>query len=331
MSRITRLRYRSKRAQLIQRNLLGTSVPLRRCSIAAQRPVLSHFAEPRSGSALSREKEFIMSALDRIYSDDFVARMRGGEVLLGSFHDLVDPTLIELVGACNFDFVVLELEHGLRSMNDIQSLIRAAEVAGTSPLVRLGDPTENLVARLLDGGATGILVPNVRTADDVETVVNWSYYPPLGTRGTAFRRGPLRVAGEAEVRRREERNKSVAVIAIIENEEAVDNIESILEVDGLVGVMPGPGDYALSLGNVTWDDPRVGAAMNKIREAVGKTDKLLIEFCVNPADTARFVAGGAHGVMIGHDAFLIGDFYKRIAKEMEEGLPAETRSKRGQA
>lgn len=272
-----------------------------------------------------------MNALDRIYSDDFVARMRGGEVLLGSFHDFIDPTLIEVVGGCGFDFVVLELEHGLRSMNDIQSLIRAAEVAGTSPLVRLGDVTENLVARLLDGGATGILVPNVRTAKDVETVVRWSYYPPLGTRGTAFRRGPLMVPGEAEVRRREERNNSVAVIAIIENEEAVDNIESILEVDGLVGVMPGPGDYALSLGNVTWDDPRVGAAMNKIREAVGKTDKLLIEFGMNPADTARFVAGGAHGVMIGHDAFLIRDLYKRIANEMEEGLPAETRSKRGQA
>lgn len=266
--------------------------------------------------------------LEKIYNNRLAERMMSEEVLLGSFHDFVDPSMIELVGACGFDFIVLEHEHGLRDFSDLQSCIRACELSGASPLVRLGDASENFVERLLDGGAAGIIVPHIKTAADAKRAASWARYAPDGVRGTGYRRGPSWIRGPVESQRRQQRNDDVVVFAIIEDPEGVENIEEILQVDGLTGIMPGPFDLALAMGNIQIDDERVVSAMSHVRACVRESEKLLMEFCVNPADTARFIEGGANAVMIGHDAILITDLYRNVANTMREGLPESQREAR---
>lgn len=266
--------------------------------------------------------------LDKIFDNQLASRMSAGEVLLGSFHDFVDPQMIELVAACGFDFMVLEHEHGLRDYSDLQSCIRACEVAGASALIRLGDASENLVERMLDGGAAGIVVPHITSAAGAALAASWARYPPDGVRGTGYRRGPTWIRGPLETQRRQQRNDDVVVVAIIEDPEGVENIEAIVEVDGLTGIMPGPGDLAMAMGNLPMDHPAVVEALDHVRTCVRGSQKHLIEFCVDPGDTSRYVDGGANAVMIGHDALLVTELYRGIANGMREGLPADQRAAR---
>jgi 2-keto-3-deoxy-L-rhamnonate aldolase RhmA len=241
--------------------------------------------------------------------------IKGGQVLLGSFHDFADQDLIELVGHAGFDFVALEWEHGLRDMTTIQLAIRASEGAGMYTLIRIGESDEGLIGKLLDGGADGVIVADVRNAEDAARIVRAAKYPPLGVRGEGYaRRGELWGLGPGNRAAQRRNNEEVAVIAIIENSEGVANIEEILQVDGITAVMPGPGDLALSLG-VSMEADKVRVLVEQVQDAVLRSDKKLMCFVRDPEAAFPLVQRGCTMLLHGHDALLIGDLYRRLAHE----------------
>lgn len=116
------------------------------------------------------------------------SRLDAGETTIGTLHDFIDPTLIEVIGFCGFDFVVLEYEHGLRSLETIQNLIRAAQTVPIPAIVRIGTPDASLISRLFEAGATGVMVAHIKTGAEAETIVRAARYPPAGTRGQGYPR-----------------------------------------------------------------------------------------------------------------------------------------------
>ncbi|WP_219416487.1 HpcH/HpaI aldolase family protein [Pseudonocardia nigra] len=176
-------------------------------------------------------------------------RLEAGERLVGGIVRMPNTGLVELLGHAGFDYVVLDAEHGPADQLQLQHHLAAADGIGLDVLVRVGsrDPAETL--RALDLGATGVVVPHVRSAEEAAAAVAAAHYPPLGERGfaTYSRAGRYGLASaEEHLRRAAERT---LVIVMIEDAAGVAAAPEILAVPGVDGVFVGPADLAVSLGH----------------------------------------------------------------------------------
>lgn len=172
--------------------------------------------------------------------------LRGAKPLAGMFVGFPSPALVEMCGYAGFDFVIIDNEHGPASVETTEHLIRAARCANTIPVVRVEAPD---IPRVLDAGASGVLVPAVNDAAVAKRIVDACKYPPLGRRSAAFttRAGGYTFhGGPAQIQRV---NSGVAIIAMIETEEAYRNLDGILAVKGLDGIFVGLSDLAISMGH----------------------------------------------------------------------------------
>lgn len=250
------------------------------------------------------------------------ARLEDGEALVGALLDMTDPTLVELVGYAGYDYVVLEHEHGLRSLETVQALIRAAEGAGLGCFVRIGSIEPSLISRLFEAGVTGVMVAHVKTREEAETIVHAAKYPPEGTRGQGYvRRGRLWKLGPESNRLDQESNRDSIVIALIEDPEGVDNIDAILDVPGLTGVAPGPADLAAAMGGLELDSAEVAAALETVRKAVrAREDRYLLGLLVAPDAAPALVESGTQLLMLNHDVILVGEYYEALLGSTRRAL-----------
>src|SRR3712207_4730512 len=139
--------------------------------------------------------------------------LRGDQPLAGMFVGLPSSALVEMCGHAGFDFVIIDNEHGPASLETTENLIRAARVAGTIPIVRAFEPE---LTRVLDAGASGVLVPQVNSPEEARKIVSLCRYPPAGCRGAAMttRAGGYSFhAGREQIQRM---NEGIAIIAMIE-------------------------------------------------------------------------------------------------------------------
>lgn len=180
--------------------------------------------------------------------DVFRRKLSGAGPCLGTCVTYTDATVTETLSTV-FDFVWIDMEHNALSLESAQSHIIATRGSDTAPLVRVpwNDPV--LIKPVLDSGAAGVIVPLVRTADDVRLAVAACKYPPEGVRGFGPRRptnyGTL---GGPEFCRRA--NDSVITVVQIEHIDAVRNLDEILAVPGLTTLVIGSQDLAGSLGHI---------------------------------------------------------------------------------
>jgi len=182
--------------------------------------------------------------------------LQAGRGVLGLFATIPSPELIEIWGYLGFDFVVIDAEHG--PINEIvaANMIRAAEVAGITPLVRVPQNQPAVILRFLDVGAQGVMVPQVNSREEAENVVKAVKYYPQGRRGMATAR-----AGEYGLKTTTPEymaaaNRETLVVVQIENVAGVENLAEILRVEGVDVAFVGPADLSQSLGvPAQWDAP----------------------------------------------------------------------------
>lgn len=175
-------------------------------------------------------------------------RLRRGETILGTFVYFNSSDVVEALGEAGMDFVVIDMEHGSFSFSDAAEMVRAAEVAGVSPVIRTPSCEETYILRALECGAEGIQVPHVDDAETARRVVEVSHYYPEGFRGFS----PYTRAGRYGARdpqmHVELSNRKVAVVIHIESADGVRRLPEILEVGGVDVVFLGPYDLSQSLG-----------------------------------------------------------------------------------
>lgn len=212
-------------------------------------------------------------------SMDSVARFKGAlnsdRGALGPFMITSDPAFVEAAGYAGYDFVLLDMEHGPGTFENLQNLIRAANVAGVCPVVRVPRGTDIWIDRALDVGAGALLIPQIDTAEQAQAAVSAAKFSPAGTRGTCrFVRsaGYGAVPGASYFSQAQE----TAVILQAEGKRAVENLDEILEVPGIDVLFVGPYDLSSSLGHVgEVDHPEVTACIQSIIEkAAAKGVKL---------------------------------------------------------
>lgn len=164
----------------------------------------------------------------------------GGWIMIGH------PAVAEIMARAGFDFVVIDTEHSAITTQGAEDLIRACETGGAPALVRLTNNDENLIKRVMDSGATGVIVPLVKTAADAKAAVDALHYPPRGSRGVGLARAQKYGADFAAYQKW--LAEEAVCIVQIEHIDAVKNAREILSVDGVDGYILGPYDLSASMG-----------------------------------------------------------------------------------
>jgi 4-hydroxy-2-oxoheptanedioate aldolase len=170
---------------------------------------------------------------------------RGGAV--GPFCKTCDPAFIEVLGRAGFDFAIIDLEHGPNSVQTAQELIRAAELAGLAPVVRVKENNTAIIGEVLDIGAAGVQVPQVNDAGRAREVVRAAKFAPLGQRGVCRFVRAAGYSSQDRFRYFREANETL-VIVHIEGQEGLAGLAGVLGVEGIDVVFIGPYDLSQSLG-----------------------------------------------------------------------------------
>ncbi len=195
------------------------------------------------------------------------SKLSAGDLTVGGWAMIGHPASVEIMARSGFDWVAIDLEHTATDMACAEDMIRAADCGGAPALVRLTNNDENLIKRVMDAGATGIIVPMVETPDDAKAAVSALYYPPKGKRGVGLARAAKYGAPDGFKDYQAWLSSEAVCIVQIEHINAVKNAEAILSVEGVDGYMLGPYDLSASMGLTgDLDHPEVLAAMDKVRE-----------------------------------------------------------------
>jgi 2-keto-3-deoxy-L-rhamnonate aldolase RhmA len=179
----------------------------------------------------------------------FRERLNQDGLLVGLACATMHPAIFEVAGSMGLDFALVDAEHAALDRSLLETLVRAGDVEDIPTFVKIKRIDEVEIRDALDSGAAGIVAPHVRTADDVRRLVDACYFRPRGHRGLC---GTARAAGfnsrdiSALVRWT---NEELVLCPIIEDIEAVHNLDEILAVDPSIEIYEvGPVDMALSLG-----------------------------------------------------------------------------------
>ena len=172
-----------------------------------------------------------------------------GKVVIGTMlQELRSPAIPLVLSDIGFDFLFIDMEHGAHTMETVADLIKITRLSGMTPLVRVPDLQYHFIARCLDAGAQGIMVPRVETREQVERIISYSKYPPSGERGCSINKGHNDYKSEGLVRFIEKANRENLVILQIERERAIKNLDELLSVEGVDIAILGPNDLAASYG-----------------------------------------------------------------------------------
>ncbi len=233
------------------------------------------------------------------------AKLSEGKVVFGGLIAEYSPGTVELFGAIGYDFVMIDCEHGSMAVDQVENMVRAAEVFGITPVARIPDHADSTILRFLDRGIQGIIVPHVNTRQQAEAVASAARYHPEGHRGVGGGRPHDYGVGVSRDESTSWINSQVMVIPMIEEVEAVDNLDEILAVPGVDLLHVAPGDLGQSMGNP--GQAEVRRMMDRAVQKVKAAGKLVSVGGNSPRDAARvseLIKMGANSITIGAAAML---------------------------
>jgi 4-hydroxy-2-oxoheptanedioate aldolase len=225
------------------------------------------------------------------------ARIKRGERLRGIFNGLPSPAVVEMCGYAGFDFVVLDNEHGSADLQMTENMLRAARASGIPAVVRCFEAD---IARTLDMGASGVMVPMVGTAAQARALVQRVRYPAPagepggGQRGVAFscRAAGYGAFGGASHTARS--NDGIVLIVMLETPQALEHAAEIAAVPGVDALFIGPNDLSHSMGyGPDWSAPAVQASIARGLRDIGASGAYGGTLALRPDDEDRYLDSGA--------------------------------------
>ena len=252
--------------------------------------------------------------------EEFRSTLQKGEVCLGASIGFADP-YISYALADYFDFLWLELEHCAMSADAVNGHFLAGYSKNVPVFVRLPGSGTYIIKPVLDSGASGIIIPQVRNAEEVKQVVDDCRYYPVGRRGF----GP-RIPSNFDRNNGKEyvdwANRNVFVAVMIENMDAVDCIDEILRVPGLDSIVIGPMDLSASMGLLgEINHPKVAETIDRV---IGKARDagVFVGAGVGPdADAAiKMIQRGVQWIQVGNDHHYIIKYAEGMTSEIKRRL-----------
>lgn len=193
-------------------------------------------------------------------------KLANSELTIGSWITLGHPAIAEIMAAAGFDWLVLDMEHSVMELGEAQAIIQVLDKQQCSAIVRLTSNHPDQIKRVMDAGATGVMVPMVKSAADARVAVQGVYYPPRGQRGVGLARAQGYGASFPAYQQWLEEN--AVVVVMIEHVDAVNSIDAILAVPGVDAYIIGPYDLSGSMGRPgDLNHPEVQAAIEAVLTA----------------------------------------------------------------
>ena len=241
-----------------------------------------------------------------MFENNLKKKLKEGKAAIGTFIVCNAPDLVEIAGLAGFDFVIIDNEHGPMRAESTQHMIRAAEVRGITPIVRIPDRLESTILHTLDIGAHGIQVPQVNNAEAAKEIIERGKYEPIGKRGLAFpKSADYGMSGISNFT--DHSNEQTLIITHCENKTCLDNLEEICRIPEIDVIFLGPYDMSQSMGvtgQVTHE--LVENAAKKVLEITKKYNKIAGIFAGNGEIAKKRAQQGFKFISMGMDITFYG-------------------------
>ncbi len=213
-------------------------------------------------------------------------KIERGEMTVGTFLELGNGDSAEALSMSAMDYFIIDTEHGPFDVESSANAIRAAQLRGKTPLVRVKDSTRASILKMLDVGAGGLIIPQVHSIEEVKRIVEYGKYYPLGRRGVGFGRAcgfgyDNFVTGDLQ-EYFDYCNRETLLIPQCETWECLDDIENIIRVEGIDGIFIGPYDLSVAMGiPAQFESETFKTAIERIQKAVQDAGKFIIMYSSN--------------------------------------------------
>ncbi|MCP3938606.1 MAG: hypothetical protein GY708_24930 [Actinomycetia bacterium] len=229
---------------------------------------------------------------------------RDGDVTLGGWLSSASSTTAESMARTALDYVCVDMQHGTSDYASAVGQIQAIIAAGGTPIVRVPWNEQGIIGKVLDAGALGVIVPMVNSPAEAEAVVSACRYAPRGSRSF----GPILAAPRVVGNYVDWSRDNIAVIPMIETAQAVDDLDAILDVEGIDAVYVGPADLSLTYGlppGNNDDEPQFTDALTRIVESCNERG-IVAGIHANGKLTPRRLAAGFRMVTVASDVGAMG-------------------------
>ena len=250
------------------------------------------------------------------------AKLAGGKRAFGVFCEIPVPEAVEIAGIAGWDFVIIDCEHAPITARLLPEMVRAAETAGISAIVRTASNEESAIQHALDAGAAGVQIPQIASVEAAQKAIRAARFHPLGRRGLNpfVRAAKFSSTPAADFLKKS--NEETALILQIESAEGVAAVDEIIELGGVDVLFAGPYDLSQSLGipgEVA--DPRVfaaGAALARKAEARGVAAGVFVS---NADDARRWLDAGVRYLCYSVDSVLLLNAMRQAAVNIRALCP----------
>lgn len=236
----------------------------------------------------------------------FKEQVERNEKPVGIFFGAGNYDNVEALALTDMDYIIIDAEHGPFDVESVTTMLRSIELHDTTAFVRVKDVDKNSILKMLDIGAKGLIIPQVQSLEEVEKIVEYGKYYPIGRRGVAFYRSAgfgeaPHAKGDLETYFKVS-NENTLIIPQCETLGCLEDLEEIVKVEGVDGIFVGPYDLTVALGIPgDFDNPKFEKAMEKILKTVHDAGKFVICFNSEVEHGNKRLRQGFDSVTIGID------------------------------
>lgn len=248
------------------------------------------------------------------------AKIKSGDAAIGHFVLEFDtPGIGQMAANAGCDFLLFDMEHSSLTQESVRLSVLSAKAANVTPIVRVPYTEYFFMARALDAGAEGLMIPRVESREQALKVIDSTKYPPEGNRGAAFgiAHDDYSVVDFAESAKRA--NEETLIIVQTETAKGVENVEEIISVEGVDVAFIGQCDLSISLGIPgQYDHPDFCRALDKVKNACDKYGVTFGYLPLNVPEAHAMYDKGARFLTYSADIFLFSNALKGDMQEIQK-------------
>ncbi len=249
------------------------------------------------------------------------SKLERGEKVFGTFFWSCSDTIAECLGYSGLDYIIIDSEHSPIDTESAVNLIRIAKLKNLTPFVRVKDTSRSSILKMLDAGAEALVIPCLKSVDEVKRVVEYGKYGPIGQRGFAISRGGgygyETYANNLDTYFNTS-NTETLLLPMCETAEFLENIETISLIDGVDGIFVGPYDLSVALGSPgKFETPEFKNVLKRIVEVCQSSGKYAMIYSNSPSVAKEHIAMGYQSSAIGIDVQMLIQKYRETIEQIK--------------
>ncbi|GJM28572.1 MAG: 5-keto-4-deoxy-D-glucarate aldolase [Cyclobacteriaceae bacterium] len=247
-------------------------------------------------------------------------RLKAGEVVHGCWLNSGSAHDAEIVGKAGFDWINIDLEHGVSMESDLPGQLQALETSSATPIVRVESLIQSRVSRALDLGAQGIIFPMIRSLTEAQQAASFMRYPPNGVRGMATQTRAVGFGLDFEDYYLQEERRLLGILQV-ENSGILNDLEEIAQLDAIDILFVGPADLTLSLGIFRqYNHPAFLEAIKKVQQAAKKHRKSAGVLIPDMGEYEKYYNLGYRFIGCGSDTVFLLQGAQKMAEDLKNKL-----------